>query len=399
MTVRVVTCGENVGNLLEYLNRQSKYFLLTRGYLTVAMISLADYVTGPDPSFFLFYFLPIIVISWYVSRRHGLYTALAAALGSSIHDFLFMHSISMLSVGDLLTYWGLVQRSVVFLIVSVTVAALKSSEEKKRQLEYKIAKQVQSFLLPRTVPSMPHFTYHGFTKASDHLSGDLFDFVLLGPGKLGIIVGDVCGKGISAALLMAYLQGVLRSHALLRTQALGKLMRSVNRALYASTAEEKFATLFIGVYDDGTRTLTYVNAGHEPSMVLRWHGRGAGKATVNAAVSDSHARHDHDRNGRLEIIRLEPGGLILGVDPSAEYTPGVQRMSPGDILVCDTDGVKEARNHLGEFYGLERLIHVVSAHREKSPKDLHGLVMKDIDEFVGLEPQFDDITLVIGKVV
>jgi serine phosphatase RsbU (regulator of sigma subunit) len=395
----MVTSEERMGFLLEHLNRQSKYALLMRGYLTVALITVADYATGPDTSFFVFYFFPIIVISWFVGRRHGLHMAFAAALGSSMHDFLFMSSFTLLSTSGLLTYWGLVQRSTVFLIVSITVAAMKSSEQKKRQLEYKIARQVQSFLMPRTVPSIPHFSCHAFTKASDHLSGDLFDCARLGPTKLGIIVGDVCGKGISAALLMAYLQGVLRSHAPLHSQTLDRLMRAVNRTLYASTAEEKFATLFIGVYDDTNRTLTYVNAGHEPPKVFRWNGMAVGRAPTNAALRNSRSRDSHHGLERLEIVKLEPGDLILGVDPSAVYTPRVQAMNLGDILVCTTDGVEEARNHLGEPYGLERLTRVVSARREESPRELCSLMMKDIEEFVGMEPQYDDMTLVIGKVV
>jgi sigma-B regulation protein RsbU (phosphoserine phosphatase) len=371
---------------------------LVRGYLTVAIITLADYLAGPDPSLFVFYFIPIIVISWYLSKKQGLYMALAAALASSIHDSLFMQHFSALSMNDLLTWWGLVQRSIAFLIVSVTIAALKSSEEKKRQLEYRIAREVQSFLLPGAVPFLPHFTCYGSTKAFDHLSGDIHDFIPLDPGTLGIIIGDVCGKGMSAALLMAYIQGVLRSQPPLHPQNLGELMRRVNRALYTSTAEGKFATLFIGMYDDTNRTLTYVNAGHQPPMVIRENDVAFWRSPANVLLSDSYPPDDHRRNDRLQIVKLNPGGLILGVDPNAEYTSSVQTMNPGDILVCSTDGVEEARNRMGELYGLERLARVVSVNREKSPEALNSLVMTNIEGFVGMEPQCDDMTLVIGKV-
>jgi phosphoserine phosphatase RsbU/P len=390
---------EGMGVLLDHLNRQSRYTLLVRGYLTVALITLADYLAGPDPSLFVFYFIPIIVISWYLSRKQGLYMAFAAALASSIHDSLFMHFFSGLSINDLLTYWGLVQRSIVFLIVSITVAALKSSEEKKRQLEYKIAREVQSFLLPGAVPFIPHFTCYGYTKAFDHLSGDVYDFVLLDPGKLGIIIGDVCGKGIPAALLMAYIQGVLRSHPPLHPQTLGELMRSVNRALHASTAEGKFASLFIGMYDNTSRILTYVNAGHQPPMVIRRDGIASGRSSADGVLSGSSAPDDHRWDDQFQVVKLEPGGLILGVDPSVEYTPNVLTMNPGDILVCSTDGVEEARNHVGELYGLERLARVVSANGEKSPEELNNLVIKNIEGFIGMEPQCDDMTLVIGKAI
>jgi phosphoserine phosphatase RsbU/P len=385
--------------LLEHLTRQSKTSLLIQGYVSVLLITLADYVTGPDQSLFVFYFVPIIIISWYVGRTYGLHMALAAGIASSIHDVLYMHSFALWSTGELLTYWGVAQRSIAFLIVSITVAALRSSEEKKRRLEYEIARQVQSFLLPAAAPSLPHFSCHGSTRPSDHLSGDLHDFVLLDSGKLGIVVGDVCGKGMSAALLMAYIQGVLRSQAHLHGQALGVLMRSVNRALYTSTASDKFATLFIGVYDDLTRTLTYVNAGHQPPMVIRRGRPAAEPPPADVQLSTPPTPSSYVGNGRSEIVTLEPGGLILGVDPSAEYAPQVVAMSHGDILVCVTDGVEEARDRLGEQYTSKRLARVVSAHNERSPEELCGLVMKDIDGFVGIEPQFDDMTLVIGKVV
>jgi phosphoserine phosphatase RsbU/P len=388
-----------MGFLVEHLSRQSKFSLLIRGYLTVALILLVDYVTGPDTSFLIFYFFPIIVISWYIGRKHGLRMALASALGSSIHDCLFMHSLTALGTSESLIYWGILQKAVVFVIVSITVTSMKSLEEKKRHIENKIAQQVQSFLLPRNIPSTPHFTCHAFTKSCDYLSGDLFDCAFVGPDKLSIIVGDVCGKGVSAALLMAYIQGVLRSHLPLRTQTLGSLMRSVNRALYASTAEEKYATLFIGVYDDMSRNLTYVNAGHQPPMVFRWDSVIDGRIPAKARLRASHIRDVHQKSDKPEILKLEPGDLILGVDPLTEFHPHVLKMTVGDILVCETDGVEEARNHLGELYSLERLARVVSANREKSPEELGGLMMKDIEEFVGMEPQHDDITLAIGKVV
>jgi serine phosphatase RsbU (regulator of sigma subunit) len=389
---------ERMGFLLEHLNRQSKTSLLIRAYLTIALIAAADYLTGPDPSFFVFYFVPIIVVSWYVGRMHGLTIALTAALVSLVQELLFMRSILSPGVPELLTYWGLLQRSIAFLIVSITISALKNSEERKRELDYEVARQVQSFLLPGTVPSLPHFDCYGLMKPSDQLSGDLFDCVLLGSGKLGIIVGDVCGKGIPAALLAAYMQGVLRSFAPLRPETLGDLMSGINRALYASTPEEKFATLFIGIYDEVNGTITYVNAGHEPPRVFRRDGRalkvGTTDSSFNALIAGK-----RDGKNRFDIVPLDGGGMILGVDPSAEYPRRIQSMSVGDILICETDGVEEARNHLGELYGLERLTRVVLDHAEKSPEELHALVMNDIREFVGLEPQFDDMTLVIGKVV
>lgn len=385
--------------LLKHLGSQSKYSLLVRGYLTVLVIMLADLVTGPDPSFFVFYFIPIIIIAWYVGRKQGLLLTLAATSAMLVHDLLFMNPSALLSNSSLLAFWGLAQRSMALLIVCVTVSAVKTAEEEKKTLEYQIASEVESFLLCGTAPSMPHFSCHGHTKPSAHLSGDILELVSLGPTSLGIVVGDVCGKGVSAALLVAYLRGMLRNHRSLQARTLDRLMRRLNSSLFHSTPEEMFVTLFIGVYDDADRTLTYVNAGHTPPFVLRWGGAEGPRRPVEGMLRNGRLSADSRMGGGLKTMRLENNGLILGVEPLAEYSQQVVRLNPGDVLVCVTDGVDEARNHLGEPYGLERLGRVLSAHREKSPREMHRLAMDDIEDFISMESQHDDMTIVIGKVI
>ncbi|MGB6647520.1 MAG: PP2C family protein-serine/threonine phosphatase [Bacteroidota bacterium] len=385
--------------LLGHFNRQSTSALLIRGYATIIMVTGVDYLTGPDLSFFIFYFFPIIVVSWYLGRRQGIAMAFAAAFATTIHDLFAMDSFSVTALHDVLRYWAFFQRSGVFLVVSVIVAALRSFDNEKREAEHKLAGEVQSFLFPQSSPSMDHFTCFGASRSFDHLSGDFFDLVRVGRHKLAIVVGDICGKGVSAALLMAYVQGVLRSHILLDGQSLGNLIRTVNRSLHLSTADDKFATLFIGVYDDESQELTYVNAGHDAPIVLRWNDPPRGTGWPLARQLRSAAESPLPENGVPTIIKLKAGGLLLGVDPAAEYVVDVQTLHSGDILVCDTDGVKEARNELGEMYGLERLAHVVSEHRERPSRRIYSQVLDDIERFVGTEPQFDDMTLVIGKVV
>ena len=391
--------GRIMATILGHFNRQSTTALLTRAYATIVIITCVDYLTGPDLSVFIFYFFPIIVVSWYLGRRQGIAMAFVAALATSIHDLLTMDSLSITAFNDVLRYWAFFQRSGVFLLVSVTVAALRSFENEKREAEHRLARKVQSFLLPQSSPAMDHFTCFGASRSFDHLSGDFFDLVPVGPHKLAIIVGDICGKGVSAALLMAYVQGVLRSHILLDGQSLGNLIRTVNRSLHLSTADDKFATLFIGVYDDENQELSYVNAGHDAPVVLRWNGSARGADRSIARQVRAAAEPAHRGNGLPWTVKLKAGGLLLGVDPDAEYVVHVQTLRSGDILVCDTDGVKEARNGLGEMYGLERLAHVVSEHRQEPPGRIYSQVLDDIERFVGTEPQFDDMTLVIGKVM
>ncbi len=388
-----------VSVLLSHFSRQSPRALLTRAYLTILLVSVVDYVTGPELSLLLVYFLPIIIISWYLGKQQGMTTAIAATAATAIHDLLRTDSFAVMAFRDVLPYWLIFQRGALFLIVSVIVAALRASEDDKRHADYRLARQVQSFLIPQTSRSLTGFDCFGFCKSFDHLSGDFFDLVPLGPTKLAIIVGDICGKGISAALLMAYVQGVLRSHGPFSEEKLSALLSTVNRSLHLSTAEDKFATLFIGIYDEKRRTLTYVNAGHDPPTLFR---RGVSAHPVRLPETSPHMDSppgDHIPGTLFDAVKLEPGGLLLGVDPDVQYCTSLLKLQYGDILVCDTDGLKEAMNAEGEMYGPERLASIVISHRERSSREIHGSIMADLDRFIEDKPQFDDMTLVVGKVV
>ena len=389
-----------MASLLGHFSRQSKRALLIRGYLTVLLVTIADYVTGPNFSFLIFYFFPVITISWFAGRKNGITIAIVAAVATLAHHLVPGGLASVRTFQDMMTYWTFLQILLVFLMVSTIVVALRTSEDERQQGEQKLARKVQSFLMPRTTPPMAHFDYAGHSKSSDHLSGDLFDCFLVGEGNLAFMIGDICGKGISAALLMAYIQGVLRSHAPIVEEDLAGLMRTVNRSLHPSSADDRFATLFMGIYNDARRTLTYVNAGHDPPRVLRWNQNGLPKSIPVHLNGNSGEALPHQSDSTvLEVLSLETGGLLLGVDPSEEYVAHVMHLCPGDILVCDTDGLQEATNHAGEHYGPERLTTVVAENREGPASRIYALVLDDIHRFVGPGPQLDDMTLLIGKVV
>jgi serine phosphatase RsbU (regulator of sigma subunit) len=385
--------------LLRHFSRQSSAALLGKAYLTTLLIAVIDYMTGADLSLLIFYFFPIIVISWFLGKWHGIGIALAAALATTFHDLLLSNYSAVLGPENVSHYWRFLQRGGVFLIVSMLVAALRASEDEKRNIEHRLARKVQSFLLPHTSSSMGSLNCFGFCRPSEYLTGDFFDIIFLGPTKLAIMVGDICGKGMSAALLMAYVQGVLRSHVPFAEESLAELISKVNRSLHLSTADDKFATLFIGVYDDENQTLTYVNAGHDPPVIFRWNPAEDLTTTPTLPWDERSNSQELPTGAPSEIMKLQAGGLLLGVDPDAEYTTIVQRLQHGDIIVCDTDGVKEAKNEHGEMYGSERLTQIVASNQGKSSTQLHNLVISDIERFVGKEPQFDDMTLVIGKVV
>jgi serine phosphatase RsbU (regulator of sigma subunit) len=393
-----LTPGRIMSSALTHFGKQSKAALLTKAYLTTLLITVIDYMTGPELSLLIFYFFPITVISWFVGKRQGIGIALFATFATALHDLLQADSSLVLAAQDVSHTWRILQTGGVFLMVSFIIAALRVSEGEKRTIEHRLARTVQSFLLPQTAQSAGSLTCFGRCKSSDHLTGDFFDLIPLGPMKLAIVVGDVCGKGISAALLMAYIQGLLQSHVPFVEESLGELMNNVNRSLHRVTADDRFATLFIGVYDEQNCLLTYVNAGHDPPVVFQFPTATA-RGGQREILQD--ARPIHRVTGTItpiDAVKLETGGLLLGVDPNFAYQTMSHKLHDGDILVCDTDGMKDAMDHQGRMYGADKLIHVVASHYRESAERIIDVIFQDVERFAGQKAQTDDITLVVGKV-
>ncbi len=253
-------------------------------------------------------------------------------------------------------------------------------EVAERQLmrrELEIAQEVQAQLFPQSRPEMATLEYGGLCRAARGVGGDYFDFIAVAPDRLGIAIGDVAGKGISAALLMATLQGALRSHAPLRGAALSELLADINRLMYGSVSGGRFASFFYGVYDDARRTLIYANAGHNPPLVVR-----------------------PARAGRpAEVLRLEPTGMVVGILPDERYEQRELALAAGDTLVVYTDGVTEAQRADGEQFGEERLTELATVLAERPVREVTAEILAAIDAFVGDVPQQDDITLIVGRVL
>ena len=246
------------------------------------------------------------------------------------------------------------------------------TEQEKLKREIEIAKQVQAQLFPQTFPEMKTLDYTGMCRAARGVGGDYYDFLLITPEKLGIALGDISGKGISAALLMASLQALLRSNAPSRMDQVSDLIGDINRLMQSSAAPGKYATFFYALYDQQAQTLTYVNAGHLPPVIL--HATGA-------------------------ETRLRCGGMVIGMLPDVQYLQETVRLESGDIFVSFSDGVTEAMNPQDEEYGEERLCRLISENRDLSAEDLQDLIVARTDEFVAGAPQHDDFTLVIAKVL
>jgi sigma-B regulation protein RsbU (phosphoserine phosphatase) len=346
----------------------------------------------------VFYLIPIIITSWFVGRRAGLLISVVSAIACSIHDALFFPvSSSDTAISWLVLLWNPLISFGVFLIVASTLSAMRRAEDEKLRFEFKVAAEVQSRLFPQSLPSMKTLSYTAFCKPTTNISGDYYDFLLLKPHQLGIAIGDIAGKGISAALLMANLQGLLRSFAPRHCDNIAELMSCLNNSLYNCTDSSKFATLFYGLYDDTDRTLTYVNAGHNPPIIFKrkngYHDQGYNPSS-NSLLTDL----DGNNGESHQVVRIATGGTVIGAFSNAVYRPQTLQLHSGDTLVFFTDGLSEARNFIHEQYGEERLTALVASNLHRSSQSLHDLILNDVSQFIGGGVQFDDITLIVAKV-
>lgn len=262
---------------------------------------------------------------------------------------------------------------------SQLTAAIASEVAQRERLnrEVEIAREVQERLFPQEFPPVAGLDYCGACRPALGVGGDYYDFLLLPDEKLGIAIGDVSGKGISAALLMASLQASLRGQAMQGTNDLAPLMSNVNRLVYDASAENRYATFFYAQYDPTTRILTYVNAGHNPPMIFR-------------------ERED----GGSQIIRLdEAGGCVVGLLRDFPYSQARVTLEPGDLLVAFTDGISEAMNSREEEWGEENMIEAVQARRTLSAAEMITYLVNCADAFAAGAKQHDDMTLVVVRVI
>ncbi len=252
-----------------------------------------------------------------------------------------------------------------------------AGERERLQGEVADASLTQARLFPRGLPIVAGLDYSGACRAARGVGGDYYDFLPMGERRMGIALGDVSGKGLFAGLLMAGLQARLQSIAPRHGADLERTMDEVNRAMHSTTDSNRYATLFFGLYDDATRSLTYVNAGHNPPFLLR---------------------PDPSRVSAFRILRLGTGGTVIGLLEDARYQKETLTLLPGDILLAFTDGVTEARNETEEEFGEARLEALVSRHPDRPAAGVRDLILEEVDRFRGAMPQQDDITVVVARV-
>ncbi len=235
--------------------------------------------------------------------------------------------------------------------------------------EMDIAREVQARLFPQVRPPMDSLEYAGTCIQVKEVGGDYYDFLDMGPHRLGIVLADISGKGIAAALLMANLQANLRSQYAIALEDPGKLLRSVNRLFYENTPDDRYATLFYADYEEANKRLRYVNCGHNPPILLRADG---------------------------EVDRLAATGTVLGLFEKWQCATRETALFRGDLLVIYSDGVTEAMNRDDEEFGEARFLESLRDNRSLAPAALLRKVVSVVQEFTGGR-QTDDLTLVIAR--
>jgi phosphoserine phosphatase RsbU/P len=235
------------------------------------------------------------------------------------------------------------------------------------------ARDIQKAFFPENL-SIPGLDCETFYRPAQSIGGDYYDFIPLPAGGWGIAIGDVCGKGIGAALLMASLQASLRAQALRSYSGPSTLIADVDRLVLAASPKHLYASLFYAEYDAATRLLQYVNAGHNAPIVLRWEGN------------------------QSRIFRLEPGGTPLGLLENGDFGTQALQLETGDLLVMYTDGITEAENSERDWWGQERLEKLLRACRHCTPAQIVGRVLDEVSAFAKDGPQRDDMTLVVVSV-
>jgi len=285
--------------------------------------------------------------------------------------------------------------------MSQSLEKLIAEQKEKQRLENElaIAQEVQAQLFPKAASDLESLEVHGVCRPARTVSGDYYDFLAYGPDRLGIAVGDISGKGISAALLMATIHSAVRAYEIGRMPAMtahlvaaggdpgtpthifearsanedefspAQVLALLNRQLYRSTPAEKYATLFLGVYDGRSRAFTYSNAGHLPPIILGQDG---------------------------SLRRLDTPGLVVGLFDDQGYEERNIGLHPGDIFLAFSDGVTEPENEFGEF-GEERLIEIVRDHRHLPLARISEMVTSAVTDWIGANEQPDDITIVLAR--
>lgn len=240
--------------------------------------------------------------------------------------------------------------------------------------ELQLASEVQKASFPQQPPAIPGLTCTSFYEPARTVGGDYYDFLPLRDGAWGIAIGDVSGKGVGAALVMASLQASLRAQTLYARSKIENLIGNVNKLFYKSSPEAFFASIFYAEYHPESRILKYVNAGHNPPIVLR---------------------RSLDRS---EVVPLEAGNIPVGVFEDFQYSSKIFQLETGDVLVAYTDGITDSENLTGDPFGCERLERILCGCNGRDPHEILQHILDELSSHSAGSSQADDMTLLVMQV-
>jgi sigma-B regulation protein RsbU (phosphoserine phosphatase) len=250
-----------------------------------------------------------------------------------------------------------------------------AKEKERLESELAIAREVQNQLFPKDVPFTKTLELKGVCNPARMVSGDYYDFIALTEHSLAFAIGDVAGKGISAALLMATIQSTMRTQLTSsngsgpRTLSAARMVSTLNKQLYATTAPEKYATFYFALYEEATHSLTYTNAGHLAPMLFRGS----------------------------DVQMMDSTGTVVGAFPFARYEEKTVALEHGDLLVAYTDGICEPENAYGEMFGEDRLMDLVSKHVKADSSEIIARTMEAVNLWTGSSELQDDMTMVLAR--
>jgi sigma-B regulation protein RsbU (phosphoserine phosphatase) len=250
-----------------------------------------------------------------------------------------------------------------------------AKEKERLQSELEIAREVQAQLFPKAAPANRTLCLAAVCHPARAVSGDYYDYMSISEGAVAFAIGDVAGKGISAALLMATIQSTMRTQLNAANGArpdhfsTASLVATLNRQLYANTSPEKYATFYFALYDEAQQALTYTNAGHLPPFLMR--------------------------NGQFE--KLDPNGTVVGAFPMAKYGEATVHLEAGDILVAYTDGIVEPENTYGEMFGEERFQDLLAKYAHADSAEMMARVMEAVVQWTGSSELQDDMTMLVAR--
>lgn len=309
------------------------------------------------------------------------------------------------------------------LVIENSKLAERMVEEERTQRELAMASEVQQHLFPLRPPASPTLEMAYFCQPARTVGGDYYDFLAFEDEQIGIAVADVAGKGISAALLMSTVQATLRSQALMgrvsvaTPGSLAQLVSSVNRLLCRSTGASSYATFFYAQYEESTRRLTYVNAGHNPPLLIRPANRdeliplllpSPFEADTSAALKkrrpglpilvESVEEQVVAPETQFNCTQLKTGGMVIGLFEDCSYEEDTVQLQSGDLLITYTDGLTEALNRHGEEFGEERLCRLLISMKSSSAAEIRAKLIEHIQQWCKDTAQHDDLTFVLLKV-